>query len=155
MTTLVAWWPAPPRFPFLMRQVLFSPNWPQTLGNPPAFSKSFSKSWDYRMCHGRQPPKFNFCFFQTGFLSIALAVPELALEIRVPLPPGAGVKGARYHARHLIFKNSIYLLHCMCMSSQVCVHGGQRTSSGVISLLPSAPSDWLVLKLSSPLSLVL
>jgi hypothetical protein len=107
----------PPPSLFLLRQDFLSPSWPQTLGNPPAFSKSSSKSWDYRVCHYRQPPKFNFCFFQTGFLGVALAVPELNLYNRPAFnsrDPSASAsrywgKGVRHHARHMIFKNCIYL----------------------------------------------
>lgn len=64
-----AWWPdtTPPfLFFFLLRQDFLSPSWPQTLGNPPAFSKPSSKSWDYRVCHYRQPPNF-FVFSRQGF----------------------------------------------------------------------------------------
>jgi hypothetical protein len=50
---------------------------------------------------------FFFFFFETGFLCVALAVLALTLytrltsnsEIRLPLPPSAGIKGVRHHAR--------------------------------------------------------
>ena len=55
------------------------------------------------------PPPLHSWVFETGFLCVALAVWELSLqtrlvsniEIYMPLPPSAGIKGVHYHTQDL------------------------------------------------------
>jgi hypothetical protein len=49
-----------------------------------------------------------FCFFKAGFLGVALAVLEFALQTRLaemhlPVPPKCGIKGMSHHCLVFVF----------------------------------------------------